>query len=59
MKLITAPEVKFAPLMDNVNAALPARALVGEIVLRTGGGDVTVKVSELVEFWRDGSATET
>ena len=50
MKLTTAPVTKFEPLTDSVNAALPARALVGEIELRTGGGNVTVKVAELVGF---------
>jgi hypothetical protein len=36
--LITAPESKFEPPTDSVNAAPPTSALVGEIVLRTGGG---------------------
>ena len=42
LKFTTAPEMKFEPLTESVNAALPARALVGEIVLRMGGGDVGV-----------------
>jgi hypothetical protein len=42
LKLITAPETKLEPLTDSVNAALPARALVGEIMLMLGGGDVGV-----------------
>jgi hypothetical protein len=50
LKLMTAPETKFDPLTESVNDALPTRALVGEIALRTGGGNVTVKVTELVEF---------
>jgi hypothetical protein len=41
LKLITAPEMKFEPLTDNVNAALPARTFVGEIEVRTGGGNGT------------------
>ena len=39
MKLITAPETKFDPVTDSVNAALPTRVLVGEIAVRMGGGN--------------------
>ena len=39
LKLITEPEMKFEPLTDSVNVPLPARTLVGEIVLMPGGRD--------------------
>jgi hypothetical protein len=37
LKLIAAPETKFDPVTDNVNAPLPTTAVAGEIAPRTGG----------------------
>jgi len=37
LKLIAAPETKFDPVTDNVNAPLPTKAVAGEIAPRTGG----------------------